>query len=85
MQEVKPNPKASFTFYYGEYTIYITSVNCTASLSHYKWQGKFNAFPNLNCRSEKECTWKIRKKNPFVHDASSKQFLKQEYDIKQLI
>lgn len=25
MQEVKPNPKASFTFYYGEYTIYITS------------------------------------------------------------
>ena len=80
MQEVKPNPKASFTFY-GGYTMetYYPRFNCTASLSHYKWQGKFNAFPNQNCISEKECIWKIRKKNPFVYDVSSKQFVKQEY------
>jgi len=82
-----PNPKASFTFFGaypmdGRYSMetFFPWVNCTANLSHYKWQGKFIAFnSNLECRKEKECIWKIRKKNPFLYDVSLKQFVKQEY------
>lgn len=78
LQEVKPNPVASFTIYGGYY--HNPTFTCYVTLSDSQYTLYFTGFDNsFDCKREGICTWQLDRDNPHLYEPSQRRFVKRDY------